>query len=145
MEWLDLGLFGLFLATFFAATVLPFSSEAILIGSLAAGFDPITCLVVATFGNTLGGMTSYGLGYLGDWHKLTKWLRVEESEVIRWKYLITKYGSYTAILCWLPFVGDIIAIALGLFRSRIVPTIFWMFTGKCLRYIMVTYTYQNFF
>lgn len=139
MEWLDAGYLGLFLATFLAATVLPFSSEAILVGTLLAGLDPLYCLIIASAGNAFGGITSYGLGFLGDWHKLNKWLRVEESRVLRWHETIKKYGSYTAIWCWLPFVGDLIAIALGLFKVRFLPVFFWMTLGKVARYAIIIY------
>ena len=61
MDWIELGYFGLFVATFLAATILPFSSEIVLVSLIAAGFDPIHCFIIATLGNTLGGMTSYGL------------------------------------------------------------------------------------
>jgi membrane protein YqaA with SNARE-associated domain len=141
MDWLELGYLGLFLATFLAATVLPFSSEAILGGMLYAGFDPITCLVVATVGNSLGGFSSYGLGYLGDWQKLTKWLRTDEAKVHKWQALIKRYGSFTAILCWLPIVGDVIAIALGLFKTPFLPVSLWMVLGKALRYAFLTWLF----
>lgn len=141
MDWLELGYLGLFLATFLAATVLPFSSEAILGGMLYASFDPITCLIVATLGNSLGGLSSYGLGYLGDWHKLTKWLKTDETKVKRWQELIARYGSFTAILCWLPIVGDVIAIALGLFKTPFVPVALWMVLGKGLRYAFLTWLF----
>ena len=60
MEWLlDLGYLGLFLGTFLAGTVLPLSSDVLLIGMLAAKADPAVCLVVAAVGNWLGAMTSY--------------------------------------------------------------------------------------
>lgn len=145
MEWLDLGLWGLFLATFLAATVLPFSSEAMLVGALAVGYEPFTCLLIATIGNTLGGITSYGFGYLGDWHKLSKWLRAKPNSVLKWKRLIDKYGSFSGLLCWLPFIGDVIAIALGLFKSPPIATFCWMFTGKCLRYASVIWLTSNLF
>lgn len=64
MEWLlDLGYLGLFLGTFLAGTVLPLSSDVLLIGMLAAKADPAVCLVVAAVGNWLGAMTSYWLGW----------------------------------------------------------------------------------
>ena len=143
MDWLELGYLGLFLATFLAATVLPFSSEAILGGMLYANFDPVTCLIIATVGNTLGGISSFGLGYLGDWKKITKWLRVEPEKTMRWQTLISRYGSFAALLCWLPIVGDVIAIALGVFKARLVPTFLLMALGKGLRYVFVIWVYLS--
>lgn len=139
IEWFELGLTGLFLATFLAATVLPFSSEAMLIGVIMAGFDPVSCLITASAGNTLGGMSSYFLGYLGNWNRLSSWLKVKQDDVLKWQSLISKYGSYAALLCWLPFVGDIIAIALGIFRTKTINTFFWMSMGKTIRYAILIY------
>jgi len=137
MEWIDLGLMGLFLATFLAATVVPFSSEFVLAGLILADFDPIHCLIIATIGNTLGGMTSFGLGYLGNWHWINRYLNVEERKVERWKHAINRFGAYMALLCWLPFVGDVIAISLGLFKTSVWRVIIGMTLGKAARYAFV--------
>ena len=59
---LDYGLIGLFLGSFLAATVVPFSSDVLVIGMLALGFDPVVTVAVATLGNWLGGLTSYWVG-----------------------------------------------------------------------------------
>lgn len=68
MEWLlNLGYVGLFAGSFIAATVVPFSSDVLLLGMLAAGGNVWLCVLVATLGNWLGGLTSYWLGWLGKW------------------------------------------------------------------------------
>ena len=60
MEWLEgLGLLGLFIGTFLAATIFPFSSDALYIGILAAVGDPVGCLIVGTLGNWLGSVATY--------------------------------------------------------------------------------------
>lgn len=141
MEWLELGYFGLFLATFLAATILPFSSEAILAGMLLAGFDPFSCLIVATVGNTLGGMSSYFLGYWGSWSILHRWFKVDENKIERWRANVNKYGSFTALLCWMPVIGDLLAIALGVFRAKMLPVFFFMTLGKTLRYVFVIWVF----
>ena len=143
MDWIELGLIGLFIATFLAATIVPFSSEAVLAGVLMAGLDPVSCLIVATLGNTLGGMSSFGLGYLGDWLWIKRYLRVDEKSVVKWKQLVDRLGAYTALLCWLPFVGDVIAIALGLFKANIMRVLLWMTIGKMARYAVVILVYYS--
>lgn len=137
MEWIDLGYWGLFLATFLAATVLPFSSEVVLTSLLLAGFDPMLCLIVATVGNWLGGMSSYGLGWLGNWKRMHKWLRVKEASILKWKSYIDRYGPWTALLCWTPIIGDPIAIALGVFRVNWWLVSINMLLGKFGRYWLI--------
>lgn len=137
MDWIELGYWGLFLATFLAATVVPFSSEVVLTGMLATGFDPMTCLVVASIGNWLGGMSSYGLGWLGDWHRLHKWLRVKEESILKWKKHTDRYGPWIALICWTPIIGDPIAVALGVFRVNWWLVSINMLVGKTVRYAII--------
>ena len=78
MDWLlNLGSLGLFLGTFLAGTVLPLSSDILLVGMLAAKADPLICLPVAAVGNWLGAMTSYWLGWYAKWGWLAKWVQVK--------------------------------------------------------------------
>ena len=66
--FVNLGYWGLFLASFLSSTIVPMSSEVALVTLIALGLNPIWCVLIATLGNSLGGMTSYGLGYLGKWN-----------------------------------------------------------------------------
>jgi membrane protein YqaA with SNARE-associated domain len=133
----DLGLFGLFLGCLLSATVIPFSSEALVAGALLLDYSPWTVVLVATLGNTIGGMTCYLLGRLCKWSWIEKWLNVKEETLAKAHEKVEKYGSLAALLAWLPVVGDPIAIALGLMRTRVLPTTMLMFLGKGLRYMVV--------
>lgn len=136
-EWVELGLWGLFLACFLAATVLPFSSEALLVGMALGGWDPMDLLIVASAGNTLGGMSSYGLGWLGNLGHITRWLRADPGKALVWKERIARYGVWSALLTWLPVIGDPIAIALGLVRARLWQVLVLMLIGKATRYTVI--------
>ena len=52
---------------------------------------------------------------------------------------VEKYGSFAALLTWIPIIGDPIALAMGLMRTRVVPTTVFMFIGKGLRYMAVAW------
>ncbi len=135
--WEAFGLPGLFLAAFLAATVLPFSSE-LLLGAMAAGdWSFSSLLLVASVGNTLGGLTNYGLGRWIPEEKAQRWFRLDTAKAERWRALVRRRGAWAALVCWLPFIGDPIAIALGLFRAPLVPTAALMFLGKAARYAVV--------
>lgn len=136
-ELIQLGFIGLFLASFLAATIVPFSSELVLGVFLVAGASPLICLLVATAGNFLGGMTSYLLGLLGKWQWLSKYFRTDRAKLERFRAKVLRYGAPTALLCWLPFVGDALAIALGFFRVRWVPVAGYMLIGKFARYLVL--------
>lgn len=132
--WVELGLWGLFLAAFLAATVLPFSSEAVLAAATLGPWSTGALLLVASLGNTLGGMSSYGLGRLGDMDRIARWLRTDPAKALRWQQRIERYGAWAALLTWLPVVGDPMAIALGLGRARPWPVLILMFLAKATRY-----------
>lgn len=137
LEWLlNLGYFGLFIGAFLAATLIPFSSDIMLIGILAAGGDIWTSVIVATIGNWLGGLSSYGLGYLGKWEWIEKWFKVKPETLEKQKDKIDKYGSLLAFLTWLPFIGDIFALGLGFYKTNFWKTSLFMLIGKGARFIM---------
>jgi membrane protein YqaA with SNARE-associated domain len=135
--WLEFGLIGLFAASFLAATVLPFSSEALLAAMALGPWSTIALWAAASTGNTLGGMSSYGLGRLGDPARIARWLRTDPAKAMRWQARMERYGAWGALLTWLPVVGDPIAIALGLGRAKALPVLVLMFMGKAARYVVL--------
>jgi membrane protein YqaA with SNARE-associated domain len=126
---------GLFFSSFLAATIIPFSSEAVLLATIYAGGKPVLSIIIATLGNWLGGITSYYLGYFSKWEWLSKYFRVSKESILKTQNKINKFGPIIAFLCWLPFVGDVLAIGLGYFRINYVSTILYMLLGKFLRYV----------
>ena len=135
MDWLlELGYVGLFIGSFLASTVVPFSADILLIGMLAAGGAPWVIIGVATVGNFLGGLTSYGIGRLGKWEWIEK-LGASPEKIERHKAKIDKYGAWVALLSWVPFIGDVLAVALGFFRVKFVPSAIFMLIGKFARFV----------
>lgn len=132
----DYSLWGLFLASFLAATVVPFSSEVVLTAVLANGTDVLWAVIIASLGNWAGGMTSFALGYLGKWEWIEKYLRVKRETIEKWHNRLYKRGGFFAFLTWLPGVGDIFAIGLGVLRANIFIVAVTMFAGKLVRYIV---------
>ncbi len=138
IEFYDYGYAGLFIASFLAATILPLSSEALLGLMLLADYGIFPVIFWASFGNWLGGMSSYGLGYLGKWKWLKKYFKIKMKHILKWQKWIEKYGVAMALFCWMPVVGDAIAVGLGFFKSKIFITSLAMFIGKLLRYIIIS-------
>lgn len=135
--WEALGLPGLFLAAFLAATILPFSSE-LLLGAMALGdWSTASLLLVASTGNTLGGLTNYGLGRWIPEERTFRWLRIGPEKAERWHAFVRRRGAWAALLCWLPVVGDPLAVVMGLFRAPFLPSAILMFAGKFARYAVV--------
>lgn len=134
----EVGLFGLFIGTFLAATIMPFSSDALYIAALAAGTSPVATLIVGTAGNWLGGITTYLIGRIGKWEWIEKWFKVKPETLDKQKRYIDKYGVWLALVSWVPFVGDVVALALGFYKSPAVWTIFLLGVGKFARFAIWT-------
>lgn len=131
-------LITLFFSCFLAATIVPFSSEAMVVWYFTqSSISPVVIVAVATVGNTLGGCTGYGLGYLGKTEWLQRWFRISPDRYTKFASKIQRYGFWMGLLCWVPVVGDPITVALGFFKTKSLPTILCMLIGKLLRYITV--------
>ncbi len=130
----DYGYLGLFLSALLAGSILPFSSELVLAGLVKVGLHPIACLFSAALGNTLGGMTCYFLGRLGKTVWIERYLKVKHERVERVRKFLQGRGALMAFFAFLPFVGEVIAVALGYMRSNVWLTTLSMFIGKLMRY-----------
>ena len=131
----EYGLLGLFIGSFLAATVVPFSADVLLVGMLVAGVNSaVALLVVATLGNWIGGITSYGIGRAGKWEWIER-LHVSRESLEKQKTRIERFGAPIALLTWVPFIGDVFAVALGFYRVKFLPAIFWMLVGKGARFV----------
>lgn len=138
----ELGLLGLFIGTFLAATVVPFSSDALYIGILLTGISPVATLIVGTLGNWLGGVTTYFLGRLAKWEWVEKTFKVKPETLEKQHDRIKKYGVWVALLTWVPIVGDVIAIALGFYKCPAVWSLVLMLIGKLGRFTVWTILLQ---
>lgn len=132
----DYGYWGMFLASFLAATIVPLSSEAVFSLVLYSGAQPVLCWFFATLGNVLGALTCYWIGRLGKIDWIEKYLNipyVKLRSAVDWMH---KKGSFLAIFTFLPIVGDLIAVALGYMRSNFIWVTIFISIGKGLRYLI---------
>ncbi|MCO6564755.1 MAG: DedA family protein [Apibacter sp.] len=140
----EYGYIGLFIASYLAATILPFSSEAVLMGIFIMGGNPWISIVIATIGNWLGGMTSYFLGRLGKIEWIEKYLKISKNKIDQATQKLNKKGAYFSFFSFLPIIGDIIPIALGYMRANMHIVSISMLVGKLFRYLLVMYAFKGF-
>jgi membrane protein YqaA with SNARE-associated domain len=131
---IEYGYIGVFVASFLAATVLPFSSEIVLTGVLMTEASYWPCMIAATIGNFLGGMTCYWLGMTGKLEWIKKYLHLDVNKLERIRIRIKDYGAWIGFFVFLPGIGDFIAVALGFLRVNVWFVAVFMFAGKALRY-----------
>ncbi|MCI7139775.1 DedA family protein [Alistipes sp.] len=146
MEWLlNLGYPGLFLGTFLAGTVLPMSSDVLLVGMLAAGADPVACLLLAAVGNWLGAMTSYWLGWFAKWEWLERGFKVHPETLEKQKTRVDRFGVWLAPFFWAPVIGVVFMIALGFYRVRPRMTALMALAGSFARFLFWILLQEAFF
>ena len=130
---------SLFASAFLAATILPFYSEVILFALLREGGDPLTLVIVATLGNTLGAVVNWALGRYLLHFQDRKWFYFKPAQIERAQGWFQRYGVWTLLLAWMPIGGDALTFIAGVMRVRILPFLVLVGTGKGLRYVSVVY------
>lgn len=137
---IDWGYLGMFISAFLAGTVLPFSSEAVLLACVGLGLDPILSTLSTTAGNALGGFTCYWIGRLGKIEWIEKYLGVSSKQMNKAEKFIQGKGSWIAFLSFLPVIGDAILVVLGLMRANVWIVSVSMTAGKLARYAILVAT-----
>ena len=143
--WESWGLAGLALASFLAGGPLPFPSELTLVALLQAGAQPLLCVLVATLGNVLGALTVFAIGAgIARGGRLGERLAARHPEdpdrLARARQSLERWGSPLLALAWVPVVGDVLVLAAGLARVRLLPALLWISLGKAARYAFVAGT-----
>ena len=134
----SLSLWGLFASAFISSTLFPGGSEIVLGALVAQGaIDKGVLLVVASFGNTLGGFTSYGLGRLIALRYGAETLR--KPAYIRAVARVQRWGAPVLLLSWVPVIGDPLCVAAGWLRIAFMPALVLMALGKTARYAMIVW------
>jgi membrane protein YqaA with SNARE-associated domain len=131
---------SLFSISFLAATVLPFSSELTLAGLIStSNYDNLLLLVVASFGNVLGSVFNWSLGFYSRNLSTKKWFPFKETQIERSSKWFSKFGKWSLLFAWLPIVGDPLTFVAGLLRVRFLDFIILVAIGKVSRYLIVFY------
>ena len=142
---LEYGYTGMFLAAFLSGSVVPFSSEVVMIGLIQLGLSPLMTVLAGTLGNSLGSMTCYWVGLLGNMRWVERLFHVKPHQLERAELYVRKHGSWIAILCFLPALGEAFAIALGMMRANGWLVFLYMTLGKLARYLLLVYTSELIF
>ena len=151
LAWLafpEHGLSTVFVISFVSATLLPLGSEPAVFGLVKLNPDLFwSAILVATIGNTLGGMVSWWMGY-GTHHALdlvrqrksdnTAPASMSErmnSRALQW---LERLGPKACLLAWLPGVGDPLCAVAGWLKMPLLPCAIYMAIGKLIRYVVMT-------
>lgn len=127
---------GLFFSALISSTLLPGGSEALLAWLVASGeHSPWLLLLMATLGNVLGSMITWGMGYwLAHRFPLRALNKPEHQRAQRW---VERYGALVLLFAWLPVVGDPLCFVAGWLRVNLLASLITITLGKTLRYAVV--------
>ena len=131
-EWSsETGLAALFASAFVSATVLPGNSEIVLVAVLRAFPERFAqAIALATLGNTLGGLTTYGVG------RLIPQRRLPDARALAW---VRRYGAVALLLSWVPVIGDALCAAAGWLRVPLWSSALALLIGKLARYLAIAH------
>lgn len=129
------GLTSVFVVSFVSATLLPLGSEPAVFAVIKANpalYWPT--IVVATIGNTLGGIVDYWMGLAAR-----RALAPQQQQQARWSAWVDRHGAKVLLLGWMPVIGDPLCTLAGWKKLPFRSSVIYMAVGKLLRYIVVTW------
>ena len=137
----EYGSIGLLLGSFLAGTILPFSSEAMLLAALQSGLDVRDALLYASIGNCLACLLNYGLGVFLDvrMHDKLENTRIGR-KALSW---MKSHGMWSLLGSWLPVIGDPLTIVAGLSRVPLWLFILVVCPLRVLRYLGIIFLNFN--
>jgi membrane protein YqaA with SNARE-associated domain len=133
------GYTGMFIASLLAGSVLPFSSEAVMVGLIAAGLDPWLLALYGTIGNVIGSMVNYWVGHMGKTEWFERYLNVKQRDMERAERFMAGRGALMGFFAFVPVIGSAITVLLGLMRANLLITFLSVTAGKIVRYVILIY------
>ena len=131
---------SLFVISFLAATILPFSSELTLVGLIAtSNYDNLLLLIVASFGNVLASVINWVLGFYSRNLTTKKWFPFKYKQIENSSKWFSKFGQWSLLFAWVPFIGDPLTLVAGLLRVKFLEFLILVMIGKISRYIVIFY------
>ena len=126
--------------SFLAATILPAQSELTLAGMLLSGaYEPRWLILVATVGNTAGACVNWGLGRFIHIFRNSRWFPVSNAKLERAERWYAKWGIWSLLLSWAPFIGDALTVLAGIARVRLAMFTLLVGLAKGGRYLVLAW------
>ena len=136
---------SLFISSFLSSTILPGHSEITLTTLiLLEKYSQILLIFFASFGNILGSLINWYLGFYITKFVNKSWFPFKKKQLDKASLWYLKYGKWSLFFSWVPIIGDPLTIVAGIFRVPLVIFITIVSISKVLRYIFVVYVALKF-
>ena len=120
------------------ATIVPFGSEVYFATLLSLGkYNNFLLLISASVGNILGSVFNWICGYYINYFVKKSWFPIKQDKIKKGTELFNKYGKWSLLLSWVPFIGDPITFVAGTLRFSFIPFIILVSIGKVGRYLII--------
>ena len=132
---------SLFIISFLAATILPFSSELTLAGLVStSNYNNLLLLIVASLGNILGSVVNWILGFYSRNLSTKRWFPFKDKKIEKSSKWFNKFGRWSLLFAWVPIIGDPLTLVAGLLRVRFIEFFILATMGKVSRYLIIFYS-----
>ncbi|MGZ5280497.1 MAG: YqaA family protein [Pseudobdellovibrionaceae bacterium] len=132
--------FSLFFVSFVAATLFPAQSEVLLAKMVIDHqYEWRVLVLIASVGNVLGSVVNWALGRYFVQFSDRKWFPVKPHQMRRYETLYRKYGRWSLLLSWMPFVGDPLTVMAGILKEPLHVFVVLVSVAKISRYLVVVF------
>ena len=133
--------FSLFTLSFIVATIVPFGSEIYFATLLATGnYNSLLLLIAASTGNVLGSVFNWICGYYAAYFIQRKWFPINQNQIDKATKFFLKYGKWSLLFAWVPFIGDPLTFVAGTLRYSFLPFLILVSIGKTARYLVIYFS-----
>ena len=131
---------SVFISAFLAATILPAQSEAVLAYQLAMAPHALIGLVtIASAGNLLGAIVNWVMGRFLTHYRNRAWFPIKTHNLAKAELHYRRYGRFSLLLSWVPFIGDPITVVAGILREPLWSFVLLVGIAKASRYIVIAW------
>ena len=135
---------SVFISAFLAATILPAQSEAVLAYQLAMAPHALIGLVaIASAGNLLWAIVNWVMGRFLTHYRNRAWFPIKTHNLARAEFHYRRYGRFSLLLSWVPFIGDPITVVAGILREPLWSFVLLVGIAKASRYIVIALMVVN--
>ena len=115
----------------------------------SGNYSITSLLLVATIGNTLGGVITYWIGGLLRSglrntklnRKIEKWFGNDKDADNKAMERVKKWGVPALLFSWMPVIGDPLCLAAGYLRLSFWPSALMILLGKFMRYVVLLWAF----
>ena len=133
--------FSLFTLSFIVATIVPLGSEIYFATLLATGnYNSLLLLIAASTGNVLGSVFNWICGYYAAYLIQRKWFPINQNQIDKATKFFLKYGKWSLLFAWVPFIGDPLTFVAGTLRYSFLPFLILVSIGKTARYLVIYFS-----